>query len=202
MSDYDMKKDSEEKGKMAVKILDALVFDKLSIDYEVRTEVSRYGTKPFYFTFVVDVDVDKMYMESPKYDSTYSSVMYDLEDHIERALRYVNLQDYFGGVLYDYFNDSFLESEVNKMEDKLFPTIKQKYSLITKEEFEQSEIYFYPYKSESDYAFIRIDFVGLDIRDENDDVLVDCDTIFDIMYEIFLASPLSKSFDYENATCL
>jgi len=198
----ELPKDSEEKGKMAVKILDALVFDKLSMDYEVRTEVSRNGTKPFYFTFVVDVDVDKMYKESLKYDSTYSSVMYNLENHIERALRYVNLQDYFGGVSYYYFNDSLLESEVNKMEDKLFPTIKQKYPEVTKEEFEQSDIYFYPYKSESDYASISIDFVGLDIRDENDDVLVDCDTIFDIMYEIFLASPLSNSFGYENAICL
>ena len=102
--DGELKVEAQEKGKMATKILDALVFSKFGgIEYSMIIRKQRQNsyssptyssprTNPIYFEFDVDIDVDKTFEPSPTYDKKYEEYIYEIGEHIERALRYVNLQ--------------------------------------------------------------------------------------------------------------
>lgn len=200
--EYDIKKDATEKGTIATKVLDTLVFDRLGIDYEFKIERNKYGVKPFYFTFWIDVHVDKMFVNSPTYDYNYNNSIYEIEDKIEKALRYVSLQDYYGGVIFNYVDDDLVEDELRKLDNKLFDNLVKKYPNITKDQFKDSEIYFYLYKPEEDYPSLTVEFIGLDIRDDNDNVLVTCEQLADVMVDMYKQSPLVNSFYYENQLCI
>lgn len=200
--EYDIQKDADEKGKIATKVLDALVFDRLGIDYEFKIERNKYGVKPFYFTFWIDVHVDKMFVDSPTYDYNYDNSIYEIEDKVEKALRYVSLQDYFGGIIFNYVDDDLVEDELRKLDNKLFDNLVKKYPNITKDQFKDSNIYFYLYKPEESYPSLTVEFIGLDIRDDNDNVLVTCEQLADVMLEMYKQSPLVNSFYYENQLCI
>ena len=82
--DGELKVEAQEKSEIAIKILDALVFNKFGgIEYSMRTRKTRANSysnptaNPFYFEFDVDVDVDKTFEPSPTYDKGYEDFIYE-----------------------------------------------------------------------------------------------------------------------------
>jgi len=212
----DLKKGSEEKGKMAVKILDALVFKKIGIDYKLTTQQnysynSRYPDSdrrtPFNFNIRLDVDVDRMMEFSPTYEKGYENLMYEIEDRIEKALRYVNLQNYFGDVIFDYVNDTLAENELSKLQSKLVPQIHFNFPDVTEQQIMDSDLYFSLDKSESEQPYLRVEFRGDSIEQEGEDgmgshiELVSCEQLYQIMSDLFERSPLSMSLESESYLC-
>ncbi len=205
-----LKKDSEEKSKMARKVLDALVFEKLGIEYEIRTYSGlrhNHNQQVFLFNIFINVDVDRMLEFSPTYDSKYESLMYDIEDRIEKALRYVSLQNYFGDVIFDYINDTLAENELSKLQSKLVPQIHFNFPDVTEQQIMDSDLYFSLDKSESEQPYLRVEFRGDSIEQEGEDgmgshiELVSCEQLYQIMSDLFERSPLSMSLDSESYLC-
>ena len=205
-----IKKDSEEKSKMAIKVLDALVFEKLGIDYTLTTPRNVYLTHtarqtPFNIDIRLDIDVDKMMKFSPTYDSKYESLMYDIEDRIEKALRYVSLQNYFGGVIFDYVNDTLAENELYKLQIKLISQIQFNFPDITEQQIIDAGLRFSFYYSESEQPYIRVELEGENIEEEPEKgvyvELVTCDELYNIMGDLFDRSPLSMSLEAESFLC-
>jgi hypothetical protein len=207
-----IKKDSEEKSKMAIKVLDALVFEKLGIDYTLTTPRNVYNNKdndniktPFNIDIRLDIDVDTMMKFSPTYDSKYESLMYDIEDRIEKALRYVSLQNYFGGVIFDYVNDTLAENELHKLQIKLISQIQFNFPDITEQQIIDAGLGFSFYYSESEQPYIRVELEGENIEEEPEKgvyvELVTCDELYNIMGDLFDRSPLSMSLEAESFLC-
>ena len=215
--DGELKVEAQEKGKMAVKVLDALVFSKFGgIEYSMmirKTRVNSYSNptaSPFYFEFDIDIDVDKTFEPSPTYDKKYEQYIYEIGDHIGRALRYVNLQDYMDEPMFTYVNDELVDNEVDRLENKLILYLQSQYEGLSYDSIREADIGYYFYKGETDNPYMRVEYVGQPpIRDgdrQSTDTIEEreyfsCEDLYDIMSDLFDRSPLSLSYDGENFTC-
>tara|TARA_R110000744_G_C19341060_1_gene559441 strand:- start:161 stop:838 length:678 start_codon:yes stop_codon:yes gene_type:complete len=211
-----LKKDSEEKSKMARKVLDALVFEKLGIEYEIRTYSGlrhNHNQQVFLFNIFINVDVDRMLEFSPTYDSKYENLMHNIEESVDSALRYVNLKNNYDGVDFKYVNDTLAENEIDRLQSELISQIQFNFPEVTESQIEDSAIWFHLYKSEHDHPFLRVDFAGTDIRSYTNvskvpnrfnihkDTIVTCDVLNKMMSDLFNRSPLSMNLDSENFLC-
>ena len=216
--DGELKVEAQEKGKMAVKVLDALVFSKFGgIEYSMMIRKNRVNWRnissaalPFYFEFDVDIDVDKTFEPSPTYDKKYEEYIYEIGDHIGRALRYVNLQDYMDEPMFTYVNDELVDNEVDRLENKLILYLQSQYEGLSYDSIREADIGYYFYKGETDNPYMRVEYVGQPpIRDgdrQSTDTIEEreyfsCEDLYDIMSDLFDRSPLSLSYDGENFTC-
>jgi len=192
---------------MVRKVLDGLAFKNLDVNYDIKINKKHLGaTLPYYYDIWVDVDVDKHYSKSPNYDQQYVDVIYDLEQKIENALRYVNLQNYFGGVIFDYQNDELVEFEINRLNDRFKKYIQSQFPNVTDTDYIGADIYFYFYKSETDNPYMRVEFIGNppfahDPETGEDYDVFSCDELYEMMNNFYFTSPLSSEFEYENFTC-
>lgn len=226
--DDELKADAQEKGEIATKILDALVFSKFGgINYSMmirRQRQSSYSSpraNPIYFEFDVDIDVDKTFEPSPTYDKKYEDYIYEIGEHIERALRYVNLHDYMTEPMFTYVNDNLVENEVDRLENKLVLYLQSQYEGLSYDSIREADIGYYFYKGETDNPYMRIEYIGhppiidgdrheftdrgisddLDKSIKNEREYFSCEDLYDIMSDLFDRSPLSLSYDGENYTC-
>jgi hypothetical protein len=215
--DGELKVEAQEKGKMAVKVLDALVFSKFGgIEYSMmirKTRTNSYSNPtayPFYFEFDIDIDVDKTFEPSPTYDKKYEEYIYEIGDHIGRALRYVNLHDYMDEPMFTYVNDELVDNEVDRLENKLILYLQSQYEGLSYDSIREADIGYYFYKGETDNPYMRVEYVGQPpLRDgdrQSTDTIEEreyfsCDDLYDIMSDLFDRSPLSLSYDGENFTC-
>ena len=214
--DSELKVEAQEKGKMAVKVLDALVFSKFGgIEYSMiirKTIDNSYNPTAgsFYFEFNVDVDVDKTFQPSPTYDKKYEDFIYEIGEHIERALRYVNLHDYVTVPMFEYVNDELVENEIDRLENKLILYLQSQYEGLSYDSIREADIGYYFYKGESDNPYMRVEFIGQPPLRNGDRQSTDtieereyfsCEDLYDIMSDLFDRSPLSISYDGENYTC-
>ena len=215
--DGELKVEAQEKGKMAVKVLDALVFSKFGgIEYSMmirKTRANSYSNPtayPFYFEFDIDIDFDKTFEPSPTYDKKYEEYIYEIGDHIGRALRYVNLQDYMDEPMFTYVNDELVDNEVDRLENKLILYLQSQYEGLSYNSIREADIGYYFYKGETDNPYMRVEYVGQPpLRDgdrQSTDTIEEreyfsCDDLYDIMSDLFDRSPLSLSYDGENFTC-
>ena len=226
--DDELRVEAQEKGKIATKILDALVFSKFGgINYSMmirRQRQSSYSSpraNPIYFEFDVDIDVDKTFEPSPTYDKKYEDYIYEIGEHIERALRYVNLHDYMTEPMFTYVNDNLVENEVDRLENKLVLYLQSQYEGLSYDSIREADIGYYFYKGETDNPYMRIEYIGhppiidgdrheftdrgisddLDKSIKNEREYFSCADLYDIMSDLFDRSPLSLSYDGENYTC-
>ena len=214
--DGELKVEAQEKGKMAVKVLDALVFSKFGgIEYSMmirKTLRNRYNPTAgsFYFEFDIDIDVDKTFEPSPTYDKKYEEYIYEIGEHIERALRYVNLHDYVTVPMFEYVNDELVENEIDRLENKLILYLQSQYEGLSYDSIREADIGYYFYKGETDNPYMRVEYVGQPpLRDgdrQSTDTIEEreyfsCEDLYDIMSDLFDRSPLSISYDGENYTC-
>ena len=214
--DGELRAEAQEKGKMAVKVLDALVFSKFGgIEYSMiirKTIDNSYNPTAgsFYFEFNVDVDVDKTFQPSPTYDKKYEDFIYEIGEHIERALRYVNLHDYVTVPMFEYVNDELVENEIDRLENKLILYLQSQYEGLSYDSIREADIGYYFYKGETDNPYMRVEYVGQPpLRDgdrQSTDTIEEreyfsCEDLYDIMSDLFDRSPLSISYDGENFTC-
>jgi hypothetical protein len=214
--DGELKVEAQEKGKMAVKVLDALVFSKFGgIEYSMmirKTLRNRYNPTAgsFYFEFDIDIDVDKTFEPSPTYDKKYEEYIYEIGEHIERALRYVNLHDYMSEPMFEYVNDELVENEMDRLENKLILYLQSQYEGLSYDSIREADIGYYFYKGETDNPYMRVEYVGQPpLRDgdrQSTDTIEEreyfsCEDLYDIMSDLFDRSPLSISYDGENFTC-
>lgn len=204
-----LKTDQEAKTnlEMVRKVLDGLAFKNLDVNYDIKINKKPLGaTLPYYYDIWVDVDVDKHYSKSPNYDQQYVDVMYDLEEKIENALRYVNLQNHFGGVIFDYQNDELVEFEINRLNDRFKKYIQSQFPNVTDTDYIGADIYFYFYKSEADNPYMRVEFIGnppfaKDPETGEDYDVFSCEELYEMMNNFYFTSPLSSEFEFENFTC-
>ena len=216
--DGELKVEAQEKGKMAVKVLDALVFSKFGgIEYSMMIRKNRPNWQnpssdaiPFYFEFDVDIDVDKTFEPSPTYDKKYEEYIYEIGDHIGRALRYVNLHNYMDEPMFTYVNDELVQNEIDRLENKLVLYLQSQYEGLSYDSIREADIGYYFYKGETDNPYMRVEYVGQPpLRDgdrQSTDTIEEreyfsCDDLYDIMSDLFNRSPLSLSYDGENYTC-
>ena len=215
--DGELRVEAQEKGNMAVKILDALVFNKFGgIEYSMK--IKRSGTNsyssptahPIYLEFDIDVDVDKTFEISPTYDKKYEDFIYEIGEHIERALRYINLQDYMVEPMFTYVNDALVDNEIDRLENKLVLYLQSQYEGLSYDSIREADIGYYLYKGETDNPFIRVEFIGhppiIDGDRQSTDTIEEkeyfsCEVLYEIMQDLFDRSPLSMSYDGENYTC-
>ena len=215
--DGELKVEAQEKSEIAIKILDALVFNKFGgIEYSMRTRKNRVNSysnptaNPFYFEFDVDVDVDKTFEPSPTYDKGYEDFIYEIGDHIGKALRYVNLHDYMEEPMFTYVNDELVDNEIDRLENKLILYLQSQYEGLSYDSIREADIGYYFYKGETDNPYMRVEYIGQPpVRDgdrQSTDTIEEreyfsCEDLYDIMSDLFDRSPLSISYDGENYTC-
>ena len=206
-----LKTDQEAKTnlEMVRKVLDGLAFKDVDVDYGIKINKKHRGALPYYYDIWVNVDVDKHYTKSPNYDQQYVDAMYYLEEKIENALRYVNLQNYFGNLNFDYQNDKLVESEIEQLNDGFKKYIQSKFPNVTDTDYIGSDIYFHFYKSDSDFSnnpYMKVEFIGNppfanDPETGEDYDVFSCDELYEMMNNFYFTSPLSSEFNFDNYTC-
>jgi hypothetical protein len=199
--DDNIGEDVIEKVDTAVKIMDTLIFNNIKTDYTLHVTKSKIGLRDFVFKIWVHIDVDKMYVKSPTYDDKYKDYVYDIESKIINALRYVGLHNHIRVINFTYVNEDLVIAELKKLNDILTSLLISKYN-VTKEEIIHNYINYHLYQSIDEQPIVTVIFVGLDIEDGEENVLVGCDELYDIMKSLYEDSPLSESFSYENELCV
>lgn len=188
--------------KTAEIVLKKLIFDKINLEYDFKPEYNRRLEK-WGFSIWTYVDVDKCNPTSPTYSREYDSFFNDFEKKIENALRYVQLHNIFNGVLYDYINDDFTEVQIDELNVKLYSELENLYN-VRNEEIQDSETYYWLYKSDSDSPYIRVEGLGRPVEVEDEEtgeynMFYGCGELSDLMLKLYRESPLP--WDYENYVC-
>ena len=202
--DDELRAEAQEKGEIATKILDALVFNKFGgIEYSMVIRKNRNTSKPdvlipFYFEFNVVVDVDKTFESSPTYDKNYGDYIYEISEHIENALQYVALQGYMEEPIFNFVNDDLVEIEIDRLQNKLVLYLQSRYKGLSYDSIREADIFYSFYKGEGWRPYMRVEFVG-HIPEEKE--YFSCGELYDIMKDLFDKSPLSLSYDSEDFTC-
>ena len=162
------------------------------------------------FKSTLDVDVDKTFQPSPTYDKGYEDFIYEISEHIERALRYVNLHNYMLEPMFTYVNDDLVENEIDRLENKLILYLQSNLEGLSYDSIREADIGYYFYKGETDNPYMRVEYVGHPPIREGDRQSTDtieereylsCEQLYDVMSDLFDRSPLSLSYDGENYTC-
>lgn len=187
--------------KHAKMILDNLVFDKFNINYEISKEYQR-RTEKWYLTLHIDVDVDRYVSFSPSYQQEYENYMNNIYDRIKNTLRYIDLQDYFGGILFYYVNDDETDAILYEYNQKLYRELENQYN-VRPNEIRKADIFYYLYKSEGDQIEMHIELIGNNIevfdKDTNKIVeLVSCQQVESTMRNLIEGS---LSIDIESYIC-
>ena len=206
--DDELRAEAQEKGEIATKILNALVFNKFGgIEYSMVIRKNRNTSypnqkgklyNPFYFEFDVVVDVDKTFESSPTYDKNYGDYIYEISEHIENALQYVALQGYMEEPIFNFVNDDLVEIEIYKLQNKLVLYLQSRYKGLSHDSIREADIFYSFYKGEGWRPYMRVEFVG-HIPEEKE--YFSCGELYDIMKDLFDKSPLSLSYDSEDFTC-
>jgi len=196
----ELPKNITEKISIANKVLEQLVFDKFNITFEIETHYSGYWDK-WVIRIMVDVDVDRYCDFTSKYDYAYEKHMDNLERNVENALAYVDLKGAFDGLLLYYVNDYETEQIFTNLNEKLYTELENKFN-VGRSDIENSDIYYYLYKSELEYVYFKTEFVGNEIEVEDEQTgkmstIVTCYELYQIMNKVYEESGIdlhSESF--------
>jgi hypothetical protein len=107
------------------KILDSLLF-KGKVNFNIETSFDSI-TNDYFYTIIVELDVDKMSLISPIYDNTYDEIVdeYDFHDRLDDVLRYLGSDINFN-IIFNHFNYEKTNEKLREIEtkiQKLFPRI-------------------------------------------------------------------------------
>lgn len=186
-----MKKDSneeiEKKIELANKVLKPLVFDKFNIPYEIRPEFSTY-TDLWFLTIFIDIDVDRFIEFSPDFNQEYQNYIDEINYRIINTLKYVNLQDYYSGVVYGYYNDDKVDDIMDNLNNQLYKRLMDTYN-ITIKDIHDSGIFYNLDKNQDSFENIAIEFVG-----DNIGQVVTCDELEQIMEDIYYENNIETSY--------
>lgn len=196
----ELPKNIREKISMANKVLEQLVFDKFNIPFEIDTHYSGHWNE-LTIRIMVDVDVDRYCNFTSKYDYAYEKHMDNLERNVENALAYVDLKGAFDGLLLYYVNDYETEQIFTNLNEKLYTELENKFN-VGRSDIENSDIYYYLYKSELEYVYFRTEFVGNEIEVEDEQTgkmstIVTCYELDQMMNKVYEESGIdlhSESF--------
>ncbi len=209
---------AERIAKQSIRILDQIVFNKFGgIKYSLQVSGVTNKDKdikdhPFKLNFTVEVDVDKTYVGSPTYDSDYYQYINNLDDHIDKGLRYLNLNKLNVGVNFNYINETFIVDMVDELNKKLHNYLISQLKGVTIEGLISHNILYYLQK-DSENIWIRsghkelilIEFHG-EIYTNNPKKYVsienlECDELYEIMEDIYSRSRLSISYEHDSFIC-
>jgi len=191
-----------KKMEKAQKVLDQLVFNKFNIPYDIKPEYTRFRDH-WIFNLWIDVDVDRYVSFSPSFQQEYQDYVDLLDDRVKNSLRYVNLQNDFGGLFFDYINDDQVDEYMERLNQKLYRELENKYN-VRPHEIKNADISYFLYKSGDDMVDIRIEFGGENITGKDEETgeeieLVSCKEIQDIMFDIYNSEAID--LEYENLVC-
>ena len=191
-----------KKMKLAQKVLDQLVFSKFNIPYDIKPEYTRFRDR-WIFNLWVDVDVDRYVSFTPSFKQEYQDFIDLLDENINSSLRYVNLQNDFGGLFFDYINDDEADEFIGQLNQKLYRELENRYNA-RPNEIKEADIFYYLYKSGDENADIRLEALGNNIMVKDEETgeetqLVSCRDVDNIMFDIFNAEAIS--IEYESFIC-
>jgi len=197
-----MKDDIKKKIKFADKILKQLVFNKFNIPYDIKPEWSAFKNK-WTFDIWIDIDVDRYTDFSPNFEQEYQNYIDTLYNRIKNSLMYVNLQNDFGELFFDYINDDETEDVITQLTQELYNALENKYN-VRYNEIENSDIYYYLYKSDMESPYFRVELLGNPIIIEDEDTgeeqeLVTCQELEEMMITNYKNKNIG--LDYENFIC-
>jgi hypothetical protein len=183
----------------AKKLLDNLFFNGLDVRYELNIRHNRDGVP--YLDIYLDIDVERVWPTSEKYDARYSETMYGLEEDISNPLStYLGLNNTGWhspiGFAFDYYNTEFLDdsiAELNKQINKKL-IYDENYS---PEDVESWDVWTNVYYREDDSPWINLEVGTRNIDSIEDRVERETvkDKIKDIAYDLQSSIPHLNGFD-------
>jgi hypothetical protein len=179
----------EENIDMVKKVLDHLVFKPNVLKYEIYTDDVE---GEFTLSFDIFVDLGRYFEFSDQYDKNYHNLIRHIEEKIFSTLRYVNMQNYFTDLHYNYENKEVFYEKINEINKILFLKLKKDYN-INKEEIVESEIYFDPIFTEGTNPYILVNMYGSEVLyPNNEGTKISCRQLIDVMYNIIIESHIEE----------
>lgn len=183
----------------AKKLLDNLFFNGLDVKYELYVKHNRDGVP--YLDIYIDIDVERVWPTSEKYDARYSETMYGLEEDISNPLTaYLGLNNTGWhssiGFAFDYYNTEFLDNSIAELERQINKKLiyEENYS---PEDVESWGVWTQAYYRDVDSPWINLE-VGtrdLDSIEDRDEREIVKDKIKDIAYDLLKTIPYLNGFD-------
>lgn len=200
---------AENVAKQAIKILDQIVFNRFGgIKYSLKVDGSVNKKYPFKLNFTVEADVDRTCSGTPTYDPDYYDYIRRIEAHIDKGLRYLNLNKVMVNVSIDYVNETFTVDMVDELNKKLHNYLISQLKGVTMEGLMSHKISYYlskNYINNEIAELILIEFHG-EIYTNNPKKYVsienlECDELYEIMEDIYSRSKLSISYEHDSFIC-
>ena len=183
----------------AKKLLDNLFFNGLDVRYQLYVKHNRDGVP--YLDIYIDIDVERVWPTTEKYDVRYSETMYGLEEDISNPLTtYLGLNNTTWhspiGFAFNYYNTGFLDDSIAELERQINKKLiyDEKYS---PEDVESWGVWSQAYYRDDDSPWINLevgtrDLDSIEDRDERETVK---DKIKDIAYDLIETIPYLRGFD-------
>ena len=140
------------------KILDTSIFGPSDIEYSVKisewnSKWNNYSDKK-YVDITVYVDLEKFMTVGSSYNSSYESLIYDLEGTLDVIYGLLGLSDGQIHLNIEYINFNSLNKVLDRMTNELRGYINHNYNVPLDD---LTEVRYYFYGSESDNPFVKIE---------------------------------------------
>ncbi len=192
------------------KILDTSIFGPSDIEYSVKisewnSKWSNYSDKK-YVDITVYVDLEKFMTVGSSYNSSYESLIYDLEDTLDVIYGLLGLSDGQIHLNIEYINFNSLNKILDRMTNALRGYINHNYNVPLDD---LTEVRYYFYGSESENPYVRIEVDLFEFLSDLDSGKLDThgrlinkssveDDVYDISKKIFYdEKPLSNTYDLD-----
>ncbi len=192
------------------KILDTSIFGPSDIEYSVKisewnSKWSNYSDKK-YVDITVYVDLEKFMTVGSSYNSSYESLIYDLEDTLDVIYGLLGLSDGQIHLNIEYINFNSLNKILDRMTNALRGYINHNYNVPLDD---LTEVRYYFYGSESENPYVRIEVDLYEFLSDLDGGKLDThgrlinkssveDDVYDISKKIFYdEKPLSNTYDLD-----
>lgn len=185
--------------KVVDSLMEHLVFNNYNVPHHIH--YTYLEDDDLEIGFDLGVNARKYLSISPTFDPKYQEFINEIEKKIYNALRYVNLQSKFQSINYYYYEKSIFTEIENDLNEKLFIALNETYN-ITKQEMEESEIYFQVLEVEGNWVGVKLYLYGQEVvlDSENKTLKISCRDLMNKMFEIADTFDLFYT-DIENYVC-
>ena len=172
------------------KVLDKLVFKPQNIEYSLHIEGPSPYRREELVVITIFVDMSRFVEGSKNFDKNYGNDVYNIGNLVDNALSLISIPPNNIHISIEYVNDGEFNDELGKMTLKLKELLSDK-NIMTYNEFDDNDISFYYYGSESDNPYIRVEVSGYGI---DNDVLSE---VIDSSFKVFDESKYYNVFDLD-----
>ena len=114
------------------KLLSTLIFNKVGIEFDVENAPDEQYLIKYKYILTIKIDPETAMMAGDNYNPEITDLLYDIDNTINNALRYIGLDNGDVKIYYEIIKDEKFLKRIRKLFVNVLPSIYEKYPFLPK----------------------------------------------------------------------